>query len=174
MLRAGGVRGPYVVRVPGTRWETKHWHAEGFAGVARHLLRGGRGVVLAGSDKDRPRCRAVTDLCPGLCDLSGRTTLSQLAALIDGADVCVTNDSGSMHLTVALGRPVVSVFGPTDPLWIGPYGRPHAVVRADLPCAPCYLRKVCKCPHDHACMAQVGAGTVIERVEAVLAGATAA
>ncbi len=123
----------FAVLVPGTIWPTKHWHIEGFAAVARHLRNTGRAVVLAGSASERQRCRAVADLAPGSVDLSGQTKLSELAALIRRADLCVTNDSGSMHLTVALGRPVVSVFGPTDPLWIGPYGRPDAVVRADRP-----------------------------------------
>jgi ADP-heptose:LPS heptosyltransferase len=74
-----------------------------------------------------------------------------------------------MHLAVALGRPVVSVFGPTDAVWIGPYGRPGAVVRADLPCAPCYLRKVRRCPNGHACMNEVSGPMVIERLERTLA-----
>src|SRR5207302_6915500 len=122
LLEGEGVAGrPLAVLVPGTIWQTKHWHVEGFARVARHLVRTGRAVVLAGSAAERARCQAVAALCPGACDLSGQTALSDLAALIRRAAVCVTNDSGSMHLAVALGRPVVSVFGPTDPVWIGPY-----------------------------------------------------
>jgi ADP-heptose:LPS heptosyltransferase len=100
-------------------------------------------------------------------DLCGQTTLSEMAALTRRAAVCVTNDSGTMHLAVALGRPVVSVFGPTDPLWIGPYGRPEAVVRAGVPCAPCYRRRLDRCPYGHACMEQVSAGQVISRVDKV-------
>lgn len=165
---------PLAVLIPGTMWETKHWQAEGFARVGRHLCGTGRAVVLAGSAKERDRCQAVVAGCPAASDLSGQTTLPELAALIQRAAVCVTNDSGSMHLTVALGRPVVSIFGPTDPLWIGPYGRPHAVVRADVPCSPCYLRKLSRCPHDHACMREVGADRVIKRVEQVLAVAARA
>jgi lipopolysaccharide heptosyltransferase I len=171
LLAEGGLTGrPLAVLVPGTLWETKHWQPEGFAGVARHLSATGRAVVLAGTAHDRDRCRIIAAACPGALDLSGRTSLSELAALIRRAAVCVTNDSGSMHLTVALGRPVVSVFGPTDPVWIGPYGRPLAVVRADLACAPCYLRRLRNCPHGHACMREVTAERVIERVEQVLAG----
>jgi lipopolysaccharide heptosyltransferase II len=160
----------FAVLVPGTIWETKHWQVEGFAQVATYLTRSNRAVVLAGSAKERPRCQQVMAACPQACDLSGQTTLSQLAALIQRAALCVTNDSGSMHLTVALGKPVVSVFGPTDPLWIGPYGRPHAVVRAEVPCSPCYLRKLRHCRHGHACMLQVTPAQVIERVEKILAG----
>jgi lipopolysaccharide heptosyltransferase II len=162
---------PLAVLVPGTQWQTKHWHVDGFADVARHLTRTGRQVVLAGSSAERARCAAVAARCPGVLNLCGRTSLSELAALIRRAEVCVPNDSGSMHLAVALNRPVVSVFGPTDPVWIGPYGRPHAVVRAGVPCAPCYLRKLSQCPHAHRCMAQVKGATVIERLEIMLAAA---
>ncbi len=170
LLRRHGLLGrPFAVLVPGTQWETKHWHLEGFAEVARYLCQTGRAVVLTGSAAERVRCQAVAAACPDVCDLSGQTTLPELAALLQRAALCVTNDSGSMHLTVALGRPVVSIFGPTDPLWIGPYGRPHAVVRADLPCAPCYLRKLRRCPHGHACMKEVSAVMVRERIEKVLA-----
>jgi heptosyltransferase-1 len=165
----GLTNSPLVVLVPGTTWETKHWRIEGFTEVARHLLRSGRSVALAGSARERLLCQRVADACPGACNLAGLTTLSQLAALLRRAAVCVTNDSGSMHLTAALGRPVVSVFGPTDPLWVGPYQQPEAVVRAGLACAPCYLRKLRHCPHGHACMKEVPASAVIERVEAVLA-----
>ncbi len=161
-------RQPVALLVPGTIWETKHWHVEGFAGVARHLARKGFDVVLAGSARERRRCHAVASLCPGAMDLSGKTSLSDLAALIERATICVTNDSGSMHLAVALERPVVSIFGPTDPIWIGPYGRPGAVVQAQLPCVPCYLRKLRACPHGHACMHQVSAAQVIERIDQVL------
>jgi ADP-heptose:LPS heptosyltransferase len=159
---------PLAVLVPGTRWETKHWHAAGFAQVARHLLHSGRAVVLAGSTGEQSRCQAVADACPGARNLAGQTTLSQLAALLQRAAICVTNDSGSMHLAVALERPVVSIFGPTDPVWIGPYDRPEAVLRAGLPCAPCYLRTIRSCPHDHACMQHVTAAMVIDRLEMIL------
>jgi heptosyltransferase I len=161
---------PLAVLAPGTLWETKHWHVAGFVEVARHLTRTGRAVALAGSLPEQARCQAVAAQCPGARDLSGQTTLSDLAALIRRAEVCVTNDSGSMHLAVAMGRPVVSVFGPTDPIWVGPYGQPHAVVRADLPCSPCYLRRLSACPNGHACMKEVTGAMVIERVEEVLAG----
>ncbi len=171
--RRGAGGRPLAVLVPGTIWETKHWHVEGFAEVARHLRATGRDVVLSGSRADRPRCQAVAALAPGVCDLSGQTKLSELAALVARAAVCVTNDSGAMHLAVALGRPVVSVFGPTDPVWIGPYRRSGAVVSAGVPCAPCYLRQVRRCPNGHACMTQIGGPAVIERLEQILAGPAA-
>ncbi len=160
---------PFALLVPGTIWETKHWHVDGFSEVARSLRRDGFEIVLAGTSRDTARSRAIAAACPGAHDLCGQTSVAGLAALIRRAAVCVTNDSGSMHLAVALERPVVSVFGPTDPVRIGPYGRPHAVVRADVPCAPCFLRHLRACPNDHACMKNVTGAMVADRVRTVLA-----
>ena len=108
-------------------------------------------------------------LAPGAIDLAGETTLSELAALIRRTTICVTNDSGPMHLAVALDRPVVAIFGPTDTVWAGPYRRDGAVLRAELPCTPCYLRELRRCNFGHACMQDVSAGAVIERAEGILA-----
>lgn len=160
---------PYVILAPGTVWETKRWRAEGFAEVAREFLNRGWGALLVGSPDESARCRQVAELCPGVCDVSGRTSISVLAALVAGARMSFTNDSGPMHLAVALDRPVVSVFGPTDDVWIGPYRRKDAVARVPLMCAPCYFRRLSQCPHDHRCMKEVTAGRVIELADRVLA-----
>ena len=174
LLARHGLTGrPLALLVPGTVWQTKHWRVEGFAGVARYLLRRDFNVVLAGAPKDRARVRQVAALCPAASDLSGQTTLGEMIALVRRAALCVTNDSGSMHLAVALGRPVVSVFGPTNPVLTGPYGRSDAVVQAHVPCSPCLLRKLSHCPHHHACMEEVTMGMVIHRLESLLARAAA-
>jgi heptosyltransferase I len=174
LLKDNGVTAsqPLIVLVPGTIWETKHWTIEGFAGVARHFLRDGFAVALAGTRRDQPRCRQIAAAAPGACDLSGKTTPADLAALIRRAEVAVTNDSGSMHVAASLGKPMVSVFGPTNPVHIGPYERPESVVRVDLPCSPCNYRRLSQCPFDHACMKQVTSAMVVERVRKILGTAT--
>jgi lipopolysaccharide heptosyltransferase II len=160
---------PLAIIAPGTIWETKHWSNEGFAQVARHLVRRNFAVVLIGSKGECGVCQQVAEAAPGVVNLAGLTTLSELAAIVRRAVICITNDSGPMHLAVALDRPVVSVFGPTDALWIGPYLRPGAVLSASLACSPCYLRKLSRCPHQHACMRGISAEAVIDRIETVLA-----
>ncbi len=157
-----------VVMAPGTIWETKQWLQRRFAEVARHFLQKGFAVTLIGSDRERAVCNEVAALAPGAVNLGGETTLSELAALIRRAAICVTNNSGPMHLAVALDRPVVSVFGSTDPIWIGPYRRDGAVLKAELPCSPCYLRQLSRCAHGHACMHGIAASAVIERMETML------
>lgn len=159
---------PLIVLVPGTIWETKHWTIQGFAGVAREFLREGFAVALAGTKRDQERCRQIAAAAPGVCDFSGKTTPAELAALIQRAEVAVTNDSGSMHVAASLGKPMVSVFGPTNPVHIGPYQRPESVVRVDLPCSPCNYRRLSQCPFDHRCMKQVTSEMVLERVRKIL------
>jgi ADP-heptose:LPS heptosyltransferase len=158
-----------AVIAPATNWDTKQWRVEGFADVARHLMQKGLAAILIGTESERGICDEVARLAPGVVNLARETTLPELAALIRRAAVCVTNDSGPMHLAVALGRDAVSVFGPTDPIWAGPYGRSKAVVRAGVPCSPCYLRRLSECPNNHICMKDVAAAAVIERVDAILA-----
>ena len=176
LLRRHDIAGaPLVAMAPGTIWETKHWGSDKFAEVARHFLQKGFAVALMGSRRERVVCEEVARLAPGSVDVAGETTLTELAALVRRSAISVTNDSGPMHLAVALGRPVVSVFGPTDPIWIGPYGRADAVLRAGVPCSPCFLRQLSRCRYDHVCMENVSAPAVIERMERVLgngAGAT--
>ena len=171
LLKEHGVHAdvPLVVLVPGTIWETKHWTIEGFAGVARTFLSDGFAVALAGTERDQQRCRQIAAAAPGVCDLSGKTTPAELAALIRRAEVAVTNDSGSMHVAASLRKPMVSVFGPTNPVHIGPYERSESVVRVDLPCSPCNYRRLSQCPFDHACMKQVTSEMVVERVQKIFA-----
>ena len=139
-----------------------------FAKVAGHFLSKGFAVILIGSQRERVVCKELAALAPGAIDLAGMTALSDLVALIRRSAISITNDSGPMHLAVALDRPVVSIFGPTDPVWIGPYRRADAVLHVDLECSPCYLRRLKHCRHDHACMLGVSAPAVIDRAERIL------
>jgi heptosyltransferase-1 len=169
LLRERGLAGaPLLTIAPGTIWETKHWGTEKFADVARHFLRRGFAVALMGSRRERAVCEDVARLAPGAVDIAGETTLAELAALIRRSAISVTNDSGPMHLAVALERPVVGIFGPTDPVWIGPYGHPDNALRAGVPCSPCLLRQLSRCHYGHVCMERVSASAVIERMEQVL------
>jgi ADP-heptose:LPS heptosyltransferase len=84
------------------------------------------------------------------------------------------HDSAPMHLAVALERPLVCLIGPTNPLRTGPYGRVGDVLRADLPCSPCYLRRLAQCPYDHRCMRDLDVATVVSVLQGSLKGLTQA
>ena len=157
---------PYTVLVPGARWDTKRWSEEGFADIARRLAADGRRVFLAGSPDERALCERVALLAAGPQDavvsLAGRTSLAEMVALLAGAELVVGNDSGPLHVAVALGRPTVSVYGPTDPNFVGPYGQLDRVVRFPVHCHPCRLKT---CDH-HSCMKGVTVELVWEKVAA--------
>ena len=104
----------------------------------------------------------------GVINLAGRTSVAQMIALVAGASVVVMNDTGPMHLAAALGRPLVTVFGPTSPVRTGPYGQMAGVCRLDLACSPCYLKLLANCPFGHRCMKELTPAVVAERVANVL------
>jgi heptosyltransferase-1 len=164
---------PFAIIAPRGNWETKRWPDEKSADVARHFLQHGYGAVVVGAPRERHVGANIARLAPDIVDLTGETSISELAALISRAAVCIAHDSGPMHLAVALGRPVVALFGPSDAVWAGPYHRENAVVRAALSCSPCYLRRLSRCTHGHACMSDLSTQAVIERADSVLGAALA-
>jgi len=160
---------PLAILAPGTMWETKHWTPAGFAGVARGLMEQGFVPVLVGGRADGLRNRSVCEQAPGTTDFTGQTSLADVVALLRRATLVVTNDSGVMHIAAALEKPAISIFGPTNPVQVGPYGQPESVVRLDLACSPCNFRRLSQCPNQHACMRDLPVETVMERIHAVLA-----
>jgi lipopolysaccharide heptosyltransferase II len=137
---AGNLRHPIVgVHVSGGR-ESKQWHLDRFADVARRLARDrGASIVLTGSDSDRAMVARVaaelSDIQP--VNAAGALDLVELAGLLATLDVFVTSDTGPMHLASAVGTPVVALFGPADPRRYGPRAASERILRVDLPCSPC-------------------------------------
>lgn len=156
----------YAVLVPGTRWETKCWPAYRYGELARRISEHqGMNSILVGGSSDFEAGKKAAETSGGAAhNLCGRTTLRELAALIDRAAVVVTADSTPMHMAAAHDRPLVALFGPTNPERTGPYGRHNDVVRLNLECSPCYFRKLSQCPHDHACMRDLSVEHVAEAV----------
>jgi len=150
----GGI-GPFAVLLPGATWPTKRWPAGRFAALVDPLRRRfGLSTVVAGASD----VAEIAEHIPAAVNAVGRTNLRQLAALIERADLVIANDSGPMHIAAAMGRPLVAIFGPTNPVRTGPYHRPDSVVRANLSCSPCYSRK---CNHI-SCMNWLGIEPVLE------------
>lgn len=151
-----------IVMAASTRWETKCWPAERFGQLAANLRdASGLQTLLVGGPGDAIDGRRAADASNGAAiNVCGHTTLRELAALIDRASLVVTADSTPMHLAAAHGRPLVALFGPTSPVRTGPFGRTRDVVRLDLDCSPCYLRKLKQCPHQHKCMQDLSVAQV--------------
>jgi lipopolysaccharide heptosyltransferase I len=154
---------PYAVLLPGTNWVTKRWPADHFSQLAARLQEElGLTPVLAGA-ADAVDARPAFETRPTL-DLVGRTTLPQLVTLLRNATLVVCNDSGPMHLAAALGSPLVSLFGPTDPIRTGPVDAMAGVVRLDIACAPCLSRR---CTH-RTCLTALPVSTVFDRCRQIV------
>jgi lipopolysaccharide heptosyltransferase II len=153
----GGVE-RYALLFPGTNWPTKRWPVENFAALVRPIeQRLGLKCVAAGSEKEH----ALAEQVGASINLAGKTTLRQTTALIERASLVITNDSGPMHIAAALRRPMVALFGPTNPVRTGPYGSEYSVLRVDIPCSPCYSRK---CSHQ-SCLRWLKSEEVLRAAE---------
>src|SRR5262249_3514242 len=124
--------------------------------------------VLMGAPDDEPLARAVMDQID-VANLVGRDRPDLLTALLSEFDVVVCGDTGVGHLAAALGTPVVTLFGPTDWRFAAP-PRPVQGGRPPPPRSPPLLRM---CPIDPACLRDIAAGDVEERVRRLLAVAGA-
>jgi heptosyltransferase-2 len=115
----------------------KQWPVEHFSALARRLAADGcTKVLVIGSRGDAALGRAIAEAAPAsVLDATGQTTLRQTVALLRRADVCVTTDTGPMHMAVAAGVPVVALFGSSDYRSYGPRHE-HRVLSLDLACSP--------------------------------------
>jgi lipopolysaccharide heptosyltransferase I len=134
---------PFVVVCGHARWETKQWPPERFARVLNQVrAEAGARAVLIGGAAAVPIGQTIgAAMAERPLDLTDKTTLKELIAVIAEARAMVTNDSGPMHVAAAVGTPVVAIFGPTNPGRTGPYGPGHRVIAGRAACAPCYRRR---------------------------------
>jgi lipopolysaccharide heptosyltransferase II len=162
MLPAGR---PYTVVLPGTNWATKRWPVERFASLVAPLReRFGLDTVVAGAKSDANLAMRI-----GGINLTGKTNLRQLVALLERAAVVFANDSGPMHIAAALNRPLVTMYGPTNPVRTGPFRRIESVIRLDIPCSPCYSRR---CSHQ-SCLRWLDTEPVLRLAEEQMRSVTA-
>jgi ADP-heptose:LPS heptosyltransferase len=165
-----GDRDAVCVIHPSARWETKRWPAARFAQLADALAaKEGIRIIIVGSGSEASRTDEMArHIAQTAVDLTGKTDLLQLAALLRRSDLLVTNDSGPMHLAAAVGTPVVAIFGPTDPARVGPYGAGHIVLRKEVDCSRCSRGS---CVRDALCLKAVGVAEVLESVRTILSRA---
>ena len=161
--------GNWLAIAPGAAFgPAKQWLPEYFLEVARwHGGKGGR-VVLVGTPKEQPATSWIAERMPGTLDLTGKTSLDELMAVLASSRAVVANDSGAMHLAAAVGTRGVAIFGSTDPVATGPIGAPWRIVVSPENCCPCFKRT---CPlHDHPykCLREISPHVVIEELNEIL------
>ncbi len=165
-LNAGAEYGP-----------AKRWPAEHFVAAASELHYETRcRWLLFGGGRDR---ELVANLAATLAaqigglnviNLCGQTSLRELCAALKACELLLTNDTGPMHVSAAVGTPVVVPFGSTSPELTGPAPSPgsrHEIILGVAPCAPCFLPT---CPVDLRCLRGITVGRVVAAVRRMRAG----
>ncbi len=158
-----------VVLCPGGNWDPKRWPKENFAKVADSLAeRFGVKIVISGAKKDVPLAESISGMMKNKPVITcGKTTLGGLGALLEGSSLVVANDTGPMHIAVAMKAKVIALFGPTSSRITGPYGEgDYKVIFKNDTCeVPCY-DFTCK---DNRCMAAITVEDVLKEAEKTLA-----
>ena len=171
LLRAYGVdteRDRVVALCPGSiNSRAKRWPAERYAALGDKLSEElGAKILLVGSAAEAEVSATVTaQMNSTPIDLTGKTDLAELVAVLRLVNLLVTNDTGPAHIAAALGRPTLVIFGPTNPLTTRPFSPYGEIIREPPDCAPCMLRD---CPIDHRCMTAISPEDVFERALARL------
>jgi heptosyltransferase-1 len=144
----------WIALQPGARWLNKRWPVEHFAQLAQMITRHHpeTGLVILGDKGDRLLGDIIADAAPDHClNLCGATSLPEMVEWIRRCELMVTNDTGPMHAAAAMSKPLIALFGPTEPRRTGPYGQLDHVLRLELPCSPC-LKPRCRFEKPEECL----------------------
>jgi heptosyltransferase-2 len=159
-----------VMLAPGSVWATKRWRTEHFKKLADDLLKDGHKVILTGGKEDQILCSEIAGNSE-VKNLAGQTTLPQTLALLKKTSVLVCNDSAPTHLAGLVQCPVISIFGPTSPIFgFAPRGKFDEIIQSEhLQCRPCQIHGGNVCPiGTHECMKSVTPEIVLKTVGKVL------
>ena len=161
LLGAGS--GPNAMRIAvgagASYGSAKCWPPDRFAEALNRLqTQSDADVILLGTPAEAMVSQAIAGgLRRAPIDLTGKTAITDLPALLSQCHLFLGNDSGAMHVAAAVGLPVVAIFGPTDPLGTAPVTPRSSIVQEKPYCSPCFLRH---CPTDHRCMTSISPETV--------------
>lgn len=158
---------PYVVLAVGANWPNKRWPTRYFAQLCDWLYARELIPVLCGSGVVDERLvvdiTAQAEIPP--VDIVGRTTLRQLAAVMQNARAVVGGDTGTVHLAAGLGVPVLMLLGPTDANRNGPYKQPHNAIEVGYDCRHCWKRQ---CAKERECLEGIPLAEVTQHLESIL------
>lgn len=149
----------------GGSWPTKRWTKQGFAELADKLLSNGYGIAFFGGPMDKSDVSEIVSRMKQrnhklLKVFTGATTLLEMSAMVKKCAALVSGDSGPMHIAVAQKVPVLSIFGPSNPVRYHPYGQHNAVIRSTEGCLGCG-EHIC---NHHSCMKVISADQVYNKL----------
>jgi predicted lipopolysaccharide heptosyltransferase III len=168
ILRKEGVPSniPIIAMHPFSRWRYKEWPIKNYVKLINHM--GSRyrvSIVITGSIDEMDRVtEIVEDSKIDAYSLVGKTSISELAAVLNKCGLLIGIDSAPMHIAAAVGTPTVTIFGPSSPINWAPRGKQHYVIYKDLPCVPC-RQKGCNNSEVSRCLDELSVKEVISAVD---------
>lgn len=167
ILSAAGLRhGKLVAAAPGARWETKRWPGDYYAHLISDLAGLGLSTILVGGKGDADAVEEISRSSAAALNLTGKLSIMETAAVLRESLVLVTNDSAPLHISEAVGTPVVALFGPTVKEF-GYFPRlPESIpLETDIGCRPCSRNGARPCPAGtRECLTSIGPDRVREAV----------
>ncbi|GAB6184040.1 glycosyltransferase family 9 protein [Thermodesulfovibrio hydrogeniphilus] len=148
----------------------KRWDKEKFVELVNRM--DGCHFFIFGGKDDEDVNRFIIEKCKNKVTLFENKPIREVASLIKALNLFISNDSGLMHIAAAVGTPVLAIFGPTNPNFVRPWGVKHKVVRAELPCSPCFYYSPkplkCKINDKFKCLKEISVDEVLKSVESLL------
>ncbi len=156
---------------PGASCISKKWGAEKFARVADALIKNfGAKIIIISGRTDQALAARVASLISGNClDLSGKTSIAEVASVLRRSKLFISNDSGPVHIACAVGTPVIAIFGRSDrglsPQRWGPTGKNDIVLHKDVGCDECLAHN---CKRGFKCLEAITADEVVAAAGRIL------
>ncbi len=158
--------GRWIALHPGAKDRFKRWPASHFIELGRLLKEAyGCEILITGNPEEKPLMEQIASQIPGARLYEAGTSLRSFAALLEGIDLLISNDTGPVHLACALKRPVIALYSATDPGLCGPHTAPQALALSKPPtCSPC-LKKKCREPF---CLLQISPREVFAAAQSLI------
>lgn len=172
MVRSMSLPDSYIVFSPGATYgPAKLWPANNYRKLAEELCSDSEtGIVAVGSSVEEEYISGILGNIENGVNLAGKTGMRELMAVLKGARAVIGNDSGTVHLSAALGTPTVAIFGSTSPEWTSPRGEKVEVLDSDLPCSPCFERE-CRVYEYARCFDDINIEDVVKAYSRMRKGA---
>ncbi len=149
----------------GTTWQTKQWKIRNFSELIRRItdLKHNISIIVTGSKTEQNLSHELP-ISNKIVNLVGKTDILQLGALLEKCELCISGDSGPMHIAAAVGTPTIALFGPTDPLRHRPYGVNHTIIEKPISCRPCYKTYCHRKDAPNVCMNEITVQEVVDEI----------
>lgn len=149
----------------GTTWQTKQWDIRNFSELIHQItdLNQNIRIIVTGSESEESISHELP-LSDRIVNLVGKTDILQLGALLEKCELCISCDSGPMHIAAAVATPTIALFGPTDPLRHSPYGENHTIIEKTIYCRPCYKRTCHRKDDPNVCMNEITVEEVVNEI----------